>query len=271
MVTKSSENRINTFNELSKQLKKGNVAIRISALKKLVELNHPNTTSEITMYLRDKSPKVREVAAESLGEIGNTESADFLLKSTSDSYYGVRMMAVRSLGYILIGRDCPHVLIDMLNDPDELVRIEACEALESIGDKKVINALWEKIHKDESFLVKRYAAIALGNLGDKEEIKKLRAITKTEKSVSVRVGLYYALYKLGETDVLSNLVDLLKNKDYRTRCAVSNALAEICKSPPDSKVAYQALQEALRNERTIAAKSTIESCIKRLLVLTQES
>lgn len=76
------------------------------------------------------------------------------------------MMAATGLGDLLQGKSSPPELIGRLQDPDELVRIEAAESLGVIGDKKALPDLWKAL-TDSSSLVRSYIAGAIGELGSR--------------------------------------------------------------------------------------------------------
>src|SRR5215213_8332846 len=69
-----------------------------------------------------------------------------------DSDSEVRMMAASGLGDLLQVKSSPPDLVRRLQDPDELVRIEAAESLGAIGDKNMLTVLWEAL-EDSSSLV----------------------------------------------------------------------------------------------------------------------
>src|SRR5262249_2147984 len=97
-----------------------------------------------------------------------------LIARLQDSNREVRMRVVASLGDLMVGKRVPPALFAALKDADELVRIEACESLGAIGDKRGLPLLWESIH-DRSSLVMSYAAGAIGELGAERDIHRLEA------------------------------------------------------------------------------------------------
>ncbi len=255
----NSENQI--VQQLLLQAKQGRIANRLRALDSLAKSCRPGIVDDFVNLLSDKSPAMRSAAAEYLGPIGRTAAIPPLIESLADSNREVRLMAARSLGLLLRGRRSPRPLINGLNDRDELVRIEVCESLGAIGDRKALPRLWRTI-RDRSALVRSYAAGAIGELGGQRDIRKLEAVLQQERSEASKVGLYQALYVLGKTEALSGLISLLQSSDYRVRCAVANTLSNVIANESNARIILGALEKARRQESTPAAESSMKSSIR---------
>lgn len=249
------------FSQLSQKLKDKKPLVRIKALEALVEVKHPNAFQEIVSALSDRNSTIRVTAAEGLGALKNKQGVAPLISKLTDRNYEVRMRASESLGILLAGRKSPPALIERLQDTDELVRIAAAESLRLIGDRKALPALWRAIH-DRSPIVRSYVAAAIGRLGNKKDAARLEKELKHETSEVAKVGICEAIYLLGQREVLKDLLVLLQSTDYRVRCATANALYEIKADETDAKIILRALRKVLRNEPTIAAKSSIRSSLR---------
>lgn len=262
-----SEQRHKSSTRLSNllgQLKEKGALARVHALESMVSIDHPSVFPEIVKALSDRNPNVRSTAADCLGALGNKEGVVPLISKLSDHSVEVRMRAAESLGDLLADeKNSPSALIKGLQDPNELVRIAVAESLGAIGDRRALPALWKAIH-DASPLVRSYIAAAIGELGDKEDVAKLEKELKKETSETAKIGFYSALYMLGQYDVLEEILRLLQSNDYRVRCATASTLSEVIADKSNAPLILRTLRKSLRQEPTIAAKSSIRSSIRSI-------
>lgn len=158
------------------------------------------------------------------------------------------------------------ILIKLLKDKDELVRVNACDSLCNSNSYEVICLLKDRILKDKSNLVKGYAILSLADIfvrlnNDIEENRNFfRNLLKIEKVQWVRINIYKALYMIGENMYLDILIKELNNRYYRNRCAVVNILSELISNENNKRI-EKALTERLKIENSIAVKSSIENII----------
>jgi HEAT repeat protein len=175
------------------------------------------------------------------------------------------MRVTESLGILLEGKESPPALVQMLQDPDSVVRIEAVEALDNIGDKNALPALRNKLI-DRSPLVRGYAALAVARLGGLDESSKLEQLLRKERNAFTKACLLEALYSLGNPDVLTKLLFLLSHKNYRVRCAIANILGGLTYNPEKRNLVLKHLKASFRDEQTIAARSSLRNSIMALRV-----
>jgi len=253
-----------TYSQVLQQLSDRYASVRARALETLVKLKHPYSCRKVLDALSDKSAVVRATAAGYLGELNCKESIVPLISKLDDRNSEVRMRAAESLGDLLVGGEPPKALIRRLADSDELVKASVAESLGSIGSSKALPALWKAI-RDSSPIVRSYVAEAIGNLGTKDDASKLNKQLQQETSEIAKVGFYQALYILEEQSALEFLLSLLRSEDYRVRCAVANVLAQIHADKFNRPLILRFLREALKQEKTIAARSSLRSSIRSLL------
>jgi HEAT repeat protein len=75
--------------------------------------------------------------------------------------------------------------------------------------------------------------------------------------------LYEALHQLSDPRALARLMQLLKSRSYRTRCAAANTLADL--KLGDRRAAVRTtLMEAQRAESSVAARSSIENALRKI-------
>jgi hypothetical protein len=91
----------------------------------------------------------------------------------------------------------------------------------------------------------------------------LQKALRKEKSALAKVGVFEGLYLLGDSERISDIVHLMKNKRYVVRCAAANTLLALA-DRKNKKIIKETLTDALKNESTVAVKSTIENALKKL-------
>ena len=114
-------------------------------------------------------------------------------------------------------------LIESLADEDELVRVQASESLEVIGEPAVeilINAL---DNPDKN--IRRYSARVLGEIGDERAIRPLIQNLRDDNKW-VRRETSGALSKMGDP-ATAPLIELLEDSDWKVRGGAAWALGRI--------------------------------------------
>lgn len=175
-----------------------------------------------------------------------------------------RTEAAAEIGSILArAEDSPQALIRALQDRSELVRVQAAESLGLIADRTALRALWVAL-KDRSGLVRGYVASAIGDLGTDKDVMRLRRALALERSPRAKVGYYAALHKLGDREAIPQLIELTRTKDYRVRCAAANNLGRLASRRREAEAVSRALRAAIREEPTVAARSSFRSSLQLL-------
>lgn len=162
------------------------------------------------------------------------------------------------------------ILISLLKDSDELVRINACDSLCISNSSEVLDLLKNKVMKDRSSLVRGYATLSIADIATKIEYNNLeelldffKLVLKKEKVEWVRINVYKALYKLGDETNLNLLINGLNSRLYRNRCATVNCLKDIISSKNNELVRF-AFTERFKIEKTVAVRNNIEDIIKSI-------
>lgn len=190
-------------------------------------------------------------------------AVDSLLELSLSKYAEVRMRAIEALGDFQSSQVDSRV-IGALSDPDELVRASAVEAFVACRRPMGAGAL-DRLVDDRSSLVRCSAAIALGDLL-RFEAKELieRRLNRARTGDEERVGLVYGLIKLGQRERFPAFLDGLFHDFYRIRCATANLLPDLV-AEGDRPFTINLLKSALQRERTIAARSSIEFALDKLI------
>jgi HEAT repeat protein len=142
--------------------------------------------------------------------------------------------------------------------------------LQGIGDRVAAQPL-RKALLDRSPLVRSYAASAIGVLEDHSARTILYQRLLKERSPRARVGLLHGLFRLGDKQQLWALVALLESKSYRVRCAVANTLADLPLTLAEKRDVVRHLNQRLKSETTVAARSSFESALKQLKKAKRET
>ncbi len=237
------------------------ISERINSLEELrisatLELN-----SGLVKALKDKSPTVRGLAVEIIGEEKLNEMLEEILPMLEDSNSEVRMLAIESIGSLVGNKAYIKEIADLLNDKNELVRVSAAEFLGEFGNVTVIDKL-EMGLNDKSALVRTYVAESIGSIGHQKSITILEKYLLSENDEGAKVGFYVGLYKLNKKEALGKLIELLGSENYRVRCAVANSLSSLNLSSTEISQVLKKLQDALVEEKTVAARSSIESTLE---------
>lgn len=239
------------------------VAERVKKLESLKKSNPFELRRDLDKALKDRSPTVRGLAVEIIGEKKIDVMLADVLSMLKDSDSEVRTIAVESIGKLANGNFPIKTLANYLNDTNELVRVSVAEVLAEIGDVTVLDDL-ETALNDKSPLVRSYVAEAIGSIGQQKNVEVLEAYLSSEVDENAKVGFYIGLYKLNKKDVLRNLIDLLESEDYRVRCAVANSFSILNLSSAEISQVINVLKQALDKEKTVAARSSIESTLTYL-------
>ncbi|MDR2688379.1 MAG: HEAT repeat domain-containing protein [Azoarcus sp.] len=178
-----------------------------------------------------------------------------------------RIRALERLEFVSCGKELRAELClylrTALTDENELVR---CNALEALGnhpyciDTEEIVAI---LSGDQSSLVRGEAADLLGIRGDRSaESSILQAIAIADDEAE-QASMYFALCLFQNPLGLDGLLRLLKSTHYLPRCAAANLLPR-CTSAANREVVLSALTNALAEECTVAARSSISNALAEI-------
>ena len=134
---------------------------------------------------------------------------------------------------VKIGKPAVSPMIELLSDPDQHVRWEACKALGSIKDPTSAVPLVHAL-SDESTEIQWLAAEALIALGNKSVVPLLQALENHFDSVLLRQGAHHVLHNLER-----------QKKLKKETLAVLDTLRGMGPEAPIALAAHRAL-EALR-------------------------
>ena len=158
------------------------------------------------------------------------------------------------------------MLINMCDDEDELVRVNACDSLCVFPSKSVYICLINVVLNDDSTLVKTYAVLSIIDIMgfvdiDINKLKKILISNSDTKEINLRAACYKGLYFLGEDKYLKELLKLIYSDNYAVRCAVLNMLEDIITKNNKYKI-LSGLKELQKTEDSIAVNSVIKRILK---------
>jgi HEAT repeat protein len=210
----------------------------------------PTTSTERARLLRTRRWRLADAPA--------------VAAALSDRSVEVRYEAAEALGRVLWRRRrAPHALLRAAADRNSLVRTCVAEALGYIGDKAAAAAL-TRLLRDEHPVVRSYSACSLAIVSGREAHPALKRALARERSTRARVGHYEGLIRIGQRVFVTPLIDMLGSRRRHVRHATANALAGVPLSADDRTRAIRALEQALKEEPTVAARSTMEAALRDL-------
>ena len=192
-----------------------------------------------------------------------------LLSLAQDSNSEIRSRVAQILASI----PCQHsenILLLLINDKEELVRVNACDSLSFSTSIDTLKLLLKKV-KHETWLVRMYAISSIGDItcsiNSSPQTYKvswlLEKMLKVEESESVRLSYYVSLVKLGKRKYYRNILKKLDAKDYRVRCIAVHSLLELVEKEQYSLTKYK-LEKRLAIETSFAVKDNIQHALFEL-------
>ena len=204
----------------------------------------------------------RERAVERLGEQPTLAAYRQIVGCARDPNPGVRARVAEALR-LHQRRGVAGVLMRLLRDKDDVVRINAAESLGLLRARSAIRSLQRSLRIDSEELVRAYAAEALGRVGDVRVISFLERYLLRDRSSAVRLRILTALHTLGARSRLDEIIEFLNDADYHVRCAVAVSLEELA-SPSTRGAIRKAMQRQLKVEPTIAVKERLKEVLGEL-------
>lgn len=163
------------------------------------------------------------------------------------------------------GRKAENVLLNLCNDKDELVRINACDSLSAFTTVDAYKQLVSCILNDASPLVKNYAILSLIDIMnyieiDRNDLKNFFLNISQKEEISISAACFKGLYILGYKEYLNNIIDLAVTENYQDRCTVINILGDIITND-NNQFILSTLKDLKKIEKSEAVKSTINKII----------
>ncbi len=199
-----------------------------------------------------------------------TEADRKVLKVLSKSEFSDIKIGIAQM---LVNDETPEstaILLSMIEDEDDLVRINAIDSLCGCQDTNVMKRLMDIAQKDMNHLVREYAILSAVDIAKSREecgntgiVPFLQQVLKREIDSGIRLACYRGLYLFGDKRYLSQLEQGLLEEDYRNRCAAVHILSEIA----DDKNVEQIrtiLMNARKKEKIHAVADAIDRALSEM-------
>jgi hypothetical protein len=237
---------------------------RIDAVRALSVADRLALSVALTKFLGDRSARVRWVALDVVKDEILSDLEPRVIELLADPETLVRDIAVECLGALHQDEGISASwLYPLLDDEDWLIRIETIESLAQIGDKSS-RPLIAKLLEDSVALVRGYAATHLVMLGGSKYRKMIGRRAGTEREEEAQVRFASALFELGDESQFSQILKYLSSERYQVRCAAANILADLPLSEGQVQAALSAVSYARLHYLYRGDQSTMEKVEKEL-------
>lgn len=158
----------------------GSTSSRKSLTAALLRIGAPAEPSLIGL-LKDGRLQVVRTAVAILGEMGSRDAVKGLTLTASHSDNRVQMESIRSLARIG-GMEATAVLIDLLQDDNQAIGIQAITWLGNTRNQRALRPLLQLVMKRDvlckSLTIKKEALLAIGRIGDRRALDPLFRVVK---------------------------------------------------------------------------------------------
>lgn len=155
------------------------------------------------------------------------------------------------------------VVLKLLSDTDEYVRIEMIEACYACEQELVRKKLFQML-KNAKGLEKGYLLLTLSYIYQDNKKKIVDILNENIHSLDVyeKVDAYIGLIILGYDSYLEEVLKFLESSEYYVRCAVLNMLSELIQNnlikKEDFKTIVNVVNKICDKEETQAVNSSIQ-------------
>jgi len=185
------------------------------AIEALINIGTESVVIELACLTQESSldEQTQRLIMEGLARIGCERAISYLVEIIHGDDYNLREAAVSSLEKVNIGSARP--LIELLHNPDPLVRQRTCKALGKVRDPSAVKSVI-KLLADRELSVRLAAIRALGAMGNSQAVKPLIDLL-SDKAVAYSAAK--ALGELSDPRAFEPLVALLSDRHLMLHAA----------------------------------------------------
>ncbi len=206
----------------------------------------------------DEEDSVRIAAIRALEQIGDPQSAKILVSRLADKetrekgeeIWNTAILALVSLNHI-------HPMLKKAHDPDRSIRWGILRAL---GILKTGIVVILSLIEDTDEQVRIQAAISCGQLKDTTAVKPLIKHLATDSSIEVRINAANSLGQIKDIEATFALLESEEQENVEVVAASSKALDSLGTSPEEKELVT--LLRALKNDEEEIRNTTISQVIK---------
>lgn len=206
-----------------------NAYIRASAGVAIGRMGKIESVDILSSMFEESDPLLRSAAIEGLSEFAIPESDSLILEALKDAYYKVRLQAIDAVQKKKLSAAVPYLIYRAENDPEEIVKSKAFEALGILKTDDSVQWLikyFKDIKRSDKYRVKSAESLLRNEaqIFYQDFIIQLQEILADEKRKSLRNELL-KLY-VQNTAIHSNKLtfDLLLSKDALLKNAALDVL-----------------------------------------------
>jgi HEAT repeat protein len=224
---------------------------QVSAIWAIRNLKLYEAVSELILLFNSEDDDIRRLAVsaftDELRNADGTQVGPALIPLIQDPDDLVRGDAIDALASLEYSSALEPVVQALRIDSDWVVRASAAEAIPYLADINnpiALDALEAALSSDPYNSVRSYAASSIGLIAmpSDEWIKKLTRYYETEVSDDTKVGILGARYRLGDNEQLGDmLVDLVKTSDEQLFRIILNVLRDLLR---DANIPRKLIEDA---------------------------
>jgi twitching motility protein PilT len=208
----------------------------------------------ILWLLRSKDVNVRRMAVDISKKVGDPtgELAPKLLRHLRDEDWWVRERVMDAL-VAMAGRQLTRHLVAYLQDPSDIVRRYAADALLRLKDPASLGALVRAAQGDADWWVRERAIEAIGGIGMREAVPYL--IDLLVREPELRRACIEALQAMRAGEAAPHVAALLSESDEEMQLAILACLSEL--DEPAQAAAVMPLAHASDHRVRVAARALL--------------
>ena len=173
----------------------------------------------------------------------------------------IRTAAIAALARA--GEGAERIRDRMRIEADDLVVSDACDALATLRDVESVPLLKSIARNSASRLARSSALAAIVDILQLQAADFLAERVVNERDERVQLEIYRGLIVAEDPSAVVKIANALGSTDYQVRCAAAELLSEYTPRR-DRDLVVSGLRQALKQETTEAARTSIVAAIERL-------